>query len=171
MFFRTRRFATWAIGLGLVGLGVAVTVDALTDRGPSLAMPDGGTVSSPSTNVHTTALPECTRDQLELAIDLVGGTPTVVLRHVRGPSCRLTRTRAVLTVRDRRGRKVPVVEGISPFSGDFGPQTETIAGVTYLARCNQVGPLTAVVRAGAWSARRGGLPIEGCIRKNGESIG
>jgi hypothetical protein len=92
--------------------------------------------------------------QLALAIDVLGGSATIVLRHVWGSACRLPRVPIGLTVKDRKGKPVDLPESTSAIKGDFPPGFERLVNITYLPHCDQRGPFVAFVNVGPYSARR-----------------
>ena len=106
----------------------------------------------------TDRLPTCTTPQLALAIDVLGGSPTIVLRHVQGQPCHRPGLPVHLMVKDRAGRPVRLVEGESDakagVGGDFSPDFERLINLTYLPDCDQRGPFRAFVNIGPYSARR-----------------
>jgi hypothetical protein len=108
--------------------------------------------------------PRCTAQQLALAIDVLAGDATIVLRHVWGNSCRLARLPVELTVKGRVGRRVRLAN-TEPGVGGDSPGFERLINITYLPRCGQRGPFDALVNAGPYTARRtlSGSEV-GCFR-------
>ena len=125
-------------------------------------------------------LPRCTVQNLGVSIEVLGGTATVVVRHVWGRPCQLAPPLPVsLSVTDRVGRRVrlatlaggSVVQ--SRVGGDFSPGFEQLIDIPYLAEptvdegCDRRGPFTAFVIVGpyTYSAQRrlSGSEV-GCFR-------
>jgi hypothetical protein len=163
---RMRRAVTWMIAGGLLAVAIAGTVDALRGspsrpetvlRNPYLAPSQAPSAAS------TDRLPTCTTRQLALAFEILGGSATFVLRHVRGEPCHLPRVPIRFTVRDRAGRRVRLVtaeglDGRSAVKGDFSPGFEQLINIPYLPQCGPEaippGPFLASVRVGSYVARR-----------------
>jgi hypothetical protein len=114
--------------------------------------------------------PSCTSPQLELAIELLGGSASVALRHVRGAPCHLPPLPMKVTVRDRHGHVVSLVAeqglGGSRFRGDFAPGFEQLRNVTFLPHCT---PETTPHASYLLSAQAG--PYYARRRVSGEEIG
>jgi hypothetical protein len=117
-------------------------------------------------------LPTCTSPQLDLVIEVPGGSAAVALRHVTGSPCHLGRLPVKMTVRDREGNVVPLVGGeglgVSAFRGDFSPGFEQLRNVTFLPACTpETIPHASYVlsaRAGSYRARKRLSGVEiGCF--------
>jgi len=180
----TRRQLTRVIATGLIAVLIAGAVDAVRSSEPG---------SSPSPMVTTersavremtipvatrpVALPRCTVQNIGVSIDVLGGTATVVVRHVGGRPCQLALPLPVrLSVTDRVGRRVRLAtvggghDLRSRVAGDFSPGFEQLIDIPYLAEpqltsCDQRGPFTAFVIVGPYSAQRKLTGSEvGCFR-------
>ena len=180
----TRRQLTRVIATGLIAVLIAGAVDAVRSSEPG---------SSPSPMVTTersavremtipvamrpVALPRCTVQNIGVSIDVLGGTATVVVRHVGGRPCSLAPPlRVRLGLSDRVGRRVRLAtvgggEDLqSRVGGDFSPGFERLIDIPYLAEpqltsCDLRGPFTAFVIVGPYSAQRklSGSEV-GCFR-------
>jgi hypothetical protein len=177
----TRRRLTWVIAAGVIALFVAGTVDALRSSEPSRSTQSRVTTErsaareTSATETKHEPLPPCTVENIGVSIDVLGGTATVLVRHVRGRPCHLTPmpVRLRLTNRGRRVRLTAVDEGPevqSRVGGDFSPGFEQLIDIPYLAEpqlssCDLRGPFTAFVIVGPYSARRklSGSEV-GCFR-------
>jgi hypothetical protein len=163
---------TWLIAGGLLGLTVAAGVDALHGRSsisePVLVVTT--TTVSVQAAPRTDRLPTCTAPQLQIVIEVPGGSAAVALRHVTGSPCHLGRLPVKLTVRDRHGNLVPLVGGeglgVSVFRGDFSPGFEQLRNVTFLPACT---PETIPHASYVLSARAG--PYRARKRLSGVEIG
>jgi hypothetical protein len=158
---------TWVIVAGVVAVSVAGIVDALRsseppvstpNTRPAMELPAAGQFTSPAGTVDA-PLARCTAQQIAVAIDVLGGAATIVVRHVWGKPCHLSRLPIDLTVKDRAGSRVrlPTTEGSetqSRVGGDFSPGFEQLINITYLPNCDQRGPFDAFVNVGPYSARR-----------------
>jgi hypothetical protein len=143
-----RTWLTRAVVAGVVGLVVAVLVTELRPPEPAEGEPrsPGRTTPAP--------LPPCSREQLALSIEVLGGSGTAVLRHVRGKPCRLARVPVDLRVLDRAGKRVGLSYSSDPaLAGNFFPDFERLLGITYLPTCAARGPYTAIATVGSYSAR------------------
>ena len=143
-----RTWLTRAIVAAVVGLGIAVLVTDLRPPGP----PDG----EPRRPRRTTPapLPPCSREQLELSIEVLGGSGTALIRHILGEPCRLARVPVDLRVWDRAGNHVGLsYSSDQAVAGTFFPDFERLLGITYLPSCTARGPYTAVATVGSYSTR------------------
>jgi hypothetical protein len=100
-----------------------------------------------------------------VSIDVLGGTASVVVRHIWGRACHLAPLRVRLSVTDRVGRRVRLAtvgggqDLQSRVAGDFAPGFEQLIDIPYLAEppltsCDRRGPFTAFVIVGPYSAQR-----------------
>jgi hypothetical protein len=168
---KMRAWLTRVIVAALVILGIVAAIEAV--RSDSRAEPGSmrGDVrpaqprSQTGSAVTDEPSPRCTAQQLALAIDVLAGDATIVLRHVWGSSCRLGRLPVELTVKDRAGRRVRLADTEPGVEGDFSPGFERLINITYLPRCGQRGPFDALVNVGPYTARRtlSGSEV-GCFR-------
>ena len=155
----------------VAALGIAATVAALRPSGePRPARPASGqeAIAASRSEVSDDApepLPSCTTPQLELELDVLGGSPTLVLRHARGRPCRLARTPVAVTITDRGGKPVRLSTRERSVQADFSPDFERLLGMTFLPSCSSRGPYTAVATVGPYTAR-GTLSARevGCFR-------
>ena len=100
--------------------------------------------------------PRCTAQQIAVAIEVLGGSASIVVRHVWGKPCHLARLPIDLAVWDRSGRRVRLVRsGVaqSGIAGDFSPRFERLIDITYVRDCDYRGPFLAVVNVGPYGAR------------------
>jgi hypothetical protein len=176
------RLSWLAIG-GVMVILLAAAVDAIRSSEPSARSQSRETVRERSAGEPTLAvptapesLPRCTAQNIGVSIDVLGGTATVVVRHVWGRPCHLASLPVRLSVTDRVGRRVRLagLEGDedvqSRAGGDFAPGFEQLIDVPYLAEpqlsnCDRPGPFTAFVIVGPHSAQRklSGSEV-GCFR-------
>lgn len=182
----TRRQLTWVIAAGLIAILVAGTVDAVRSSESSGPNPSevattersaaGEEVTIP-VEATPEGLPRCTVQNIGVSIDVLGGTATVVVRHVQGRPCRLAPLPVRLSLTDRVGRRVRLtaVDEADPdvqsrVGDDFSPGFEQLIDIPYLAEpqlsnCTRKGPFTAFVIIGPYSAQRklSGSEV-GCFR-------
>jgi hypothetical protein len=158
-----RRAASVAVIVVVAGLALAALVVELWPSGEN---PEAG---SRLDSLSSRPSPRCRSSQLRLALDTLGGSPVVVVRHVSGPSCDVGELPVSVRIRDQRGGLVPVQSVRERFTGEVGSNVELIGALVYLASCGQRGPLTATVTGGGLTAH-GRLPIRGCIRTQSRVI-
>jgi hypothetical protein len=158
---------TWLVAGGIIALALAAVVDVLDgwsdDSEPALTNPF--IAPSAAAAASNDRLPTCATPQLELAIEIPGGSAAVALRHVSGSPCHLRRLPVKVWVRDRSGHLVRLVAGRvgealagTPFRGDFTPAFEQLRNITFLPRCMHEtmprGPFPLSARAGPYEAHR-----------------
>jgi hypothetical protein len=161
-----RLWLTRLIAGGLLAVAIAGTVDALrgSPSRPEPVLRNPYLVPLPLPSAATTdRLPTCTTPQLALAFEILGGSGTFVLSHVRGEPCHLRRLPIRFSVRDRAGRRVRLVtppsglDDQSAVKGDFSPGFEQLINITY-PECSPEaippGPFLVSVRVGPYVARR-----------------
>jgi hypothetical protein len=166
-----RKRLTLMIAAGVIAVLVAGSVDALRSSGPSdssrsrVTMEGSGAQEASAEETKHESLPRCTARNTGVFIEVLGGTATIVVRHVRGRPCHLVPLPVRLSVTTRFGRRVRLAEvgGVpdvqSRVGGDFSPGFEQLIDIPYLAkppltRCNRQGPFTAFVIVGTQSAQR-----------------
>jgi hypothetical protein len=167
----TRARLTWVIVGGVGAVRVAGAVDAVRSSEPKArpAMEWSAARETTFPVVTTEGLPRCTTRHLRVSIEVLGGTATIVVRHVWGGACHLARTPIRLLVSDRLGRRVGLEadgsESESVVEGDFSPDFERLIDIAYLQNCHQRGPFTEFVLFGPHSTQRK-LPgsAVGCFR-------
>lgn len=144
-----RRFPTWLLIAFVGGVALAATVDALLPDDSDGSAP----VRDPSSGAEATTrnLPRCARSQLRLVIEILDGTPTAALQHVRGGLCEAENLPISITIPDGRGR---VLGPIGAFRGSWSPNSQHIAQFRYSPACNEPGPFLAVVGAGPYTAQQ-----------------
>jgi hypothetical protein len=158
-----RRAASLVVLVAVAGVALAALVFELWPRGESR---EAGSRPESSSDQP---LPLCRTSQLRVALETLGGSPVVVLRHVGGASCRVGGLRASVEIRDQRGEPVPVSSLRERFAGEIGRNVELVGGVVYLASCDQQGPLKATATVGTLTGH-GTLPRRGCIRTQSRVI-
>jgi hypothetical protein len=156
---------TWLVAGGIIALALAAVVDVLDgssdDSEPALTNPF--IAPSAAAAASKDRLPACTTPQLELVIEVPGGSAAVALRHVSGSPCHLRRLPVKVWVRDRSGHLVRLVAGHvgealtgTPFRGDFTPAFEQLRNITFLPGCTPEttpdGPFVLSARAGLYHA-------------------
>jgi hypothetical protein len=151
-----RRAASLAVIAAVAGIALAALAVELW---PSGEIQEAG--SRPVTQSDR-RLPPCRSSQLRVAVEMLGGAPVVVLRHVSGPSCNVGRLHVSVRIRDQLGELVPVQDTRETFAGEIGSNVDLIGRLVYLAACSQQGPLRATLTVGTLIAV-GTLPIRGCI--------
>ena len=182
--FRVR--LTWVVVGGLAALLVAAAIDALHSSGSSASSTtEAGAptqdASARGAPIRTETTPEtpprCRAEQIAVSIDVLGGRPTIALRHARGKACRLARQPMKLTMWDRAGDRVRLArvdlgpEGQCPAEGQcllggvLSPGVERLIIIPRLGTCHRRGPFLAVVGVGAHVAQRtlSGNKV-GCLR-------
>jgi hypothetical protein len=178
---RTR--LSWLVIGGVAVILVAAAVDTIRSSEPSASSPRRETATERSAAGEVTipveatpeGLPRCTV-QKAVSIEVLGGTATVVVRHVGGRACHLAALPVRLSVTNRVGRRVRLAtldEGPdvqSRVGGDFSPGFEQLIDIPYLAEpqltsCDRRGPFTAFAIVGPYSAQRklSGSEV-GCFR-------
>jgi hypothetical protein len=163
---------TWLIATGVIAVLFAGTVDAIRSSEPTASSPSRETARERSAGETTVVavttpqpLPYCTTQNIGVSIEVLGGTASVVVRHVWGRPCRLTPLSVRLSLTNRFGGRVRMatVGGDPDFQsrvgGDFSPGFERLVDIPYLANppltsCNSRGPFTAFVIVGPYSAQR-----------------
>lgn len=154
---------TWLLAGGVLVLALAAVADAL--RGSSSESEPAVTTTAPPPVTPASSperLPTCTTPQLELVIEVPGGSAAVALRHRSGAPCHLRRLPVKLVVRDRAGRVVPLIGGeafgVSAFRGDFSPGFEELRNVSFLPECTPEtiprASYVLVAKAGPYHARK-----------------
>jgi hypothetical protein len=92
----------------------------------------------------------CSAEQIAASIDVLGGSATIAVRHVRGRACHLVRLPVHLKMWDRAGNPVhlPTAEGAHlPFwvAGDFSSGFERLLSIhRVFPECDQRGPFLVV---------------------------
>lgn len=103
---------------------------------------------------QTAPLPRCTAQQIAVAIEVLAGSATIVVRHNWGKPCHLARLPIDLAVWDRTGRRVRLVRSGVPQSGiagDFSPRFERLIDITYV----RLRPAWAILGGGPrWPLQR-----------------
>jgi hypothetical protein len=156
----TRTRLSWAIGGAVAVLAVAGAVDAVhsSEANAPRTLPRPATRETTSAAGTSEALPRCTAQNIGVAVDVLGGSATVVVRHVWGRPCHLVALPVRLSVTDRRGKRARLETNGSPseraVDGDFAPGFERLIDIPYLANCDRRGPFTAFITVGAYSAQR-----------------
>jgi hypothetical protein len=148
-----RRFPTWLLIAFVGGVALTATVDAVLLDDSDESAPEATPVRDPSSGAEATIrnLPRCARSQLRLVIEILDGTPTAALQHVRGGLCEAENLPISITIRDGRGS---VLGPIGAFRGLWSPNSQHIAQFRYSPACNERGPFLAVVRAGPYTAQQ-----------------
>jgi hypothetical protein len=158
----TRTRLTWVVVGGLVALFVVGLIDSLRSRESRIFEPGGrrGSVfeaRDPVLAPTTVSLPPCSDEQIGVSIEVLGGSATVVVRHMFGKPCHLARRPVEVAVNDRADNPVRSVPGVDEetdgsIEGDFTPGFERLLGFNHFANCDlssgQRGPFTAKVWIG-----------------------
>ena len=164
---------SWLVIGAVAVILVAAAVDAFRSSEPSASSPSRETTTERPAGETTLAvvttpesLPRCTVQNLALSIDVLGGTASIVVRHVWGRACHLAPLPVRTSLTNRFGGRVRLatVGGGRPdvqsrVGGDFSPGFERLIDIPYLAHpplanCNSRGPFTAFVIVGPYSAQR-----------------
>jgi hypothetical protein len=144
-----RGVVTW---LALAFLGILTGV-AIYDTLPLDAEPRAGGPSEPVPRAAEEPFPLCDREQLDLVIDVIEGTPAAVLRHVKGKPCRVDRWVVSVEIEARRGSgNLLGPEG--DLAGNYYPGVETVVAFRYSPSCSDRGPFVATATAGPFKASR-----------------
>jgi hypothetical protein len=157
---------TWLVAVGVLAIGLVAILDAVkASSSDPEAAPTNPFIAPAPAAASLERLPTCTTRQLELVIEIPGGSAAVALRHVSGSPCHLRRLPVKVWVRDRSGHLVRLVAGHvgealtgTPFRGDFTPAFEQLRNITFLPRCTPEttprGPFVLSARAGPYHAHR-----------------
>jgi hypothetical protein len=156
---RTR--LNWVVGGGIGALLFVAGVDAFRSSDSETSAPMA--TAATTTGEGASALPDCTRQQIEVSIDVLPFTETtsgrvtmIEVRSLHGSSCRLPGLLAGVTLNDRAGNAIfqaglsSVVGAVLPGS----PQTVPFPITNDLALCGQGGPYLALATVSPYSARR-----------------
>lgn len=160
---KMRRAASLAVLVAVAGIALAGLAVELWPSGGSREAGSGPNSASDRPP------PRCRSSQLRVALETLGGSPVVVLRHVSGARCKVGRLRASVKIRDQRGEPVPISSMRKRFAGEIGRNVELVGGLVYLASCDQQGPLKATATVGTLTGN-GTLPIRGCIQTQSRVI-
>lgn len=147
------RLWTGLLAATVAVIALAALVDALVDRRRDETPRDETAAARP--------LPACRRDQLTLALEHLGGSIAVALRHVAGPPCHRSPMALRVVVADSRGRRsrLPLADE-RILQGDFTPGLER---VVVLSSCGDAAlPSTVEASAGPYSTRGQGRFGTGC---------
>ena len=106
---RTR--LSWLVIGGVAVILVAAAVDTIRSSEPSASSPRRETATERSAAGEVTipveatpeGLPRCTVQNIAVSIEVLGGTATVVVRHVGGRACHLAALPVRLSVTNRVG--------------------------------------------------------------------
>lgn len=154
--FRTsvvRKASTWVLLVALAAVALAATVDVLLSDDSDESAPATTRSREPSSRAGATTrdIPRCERSQLRLVIEILDGTPTAAVQHVRGGLCETENLPISITISEGRGR---VLGPIGAFGGWWSPNSQHFVQFRYSPACNERGPFLAVVRAGPYTAQR-----------------
>jgi hypothetical protein len=144
-------------------LAIVLAVVVLRKGVPDLVRDDGNSAARKDTSPSGPVVPRCRAAQLALSIEMRHGSPTVVLRHVSGPSCDVGTLDIATRVRDQRAEPVLVQDFRGAFTGEISPAVDLISGFVYTPLCNQRGPLVATVTAGDLTASLT-FPVRHCLK-------
>ena len=140
-----RRPWTGLLAVAVAAIAVAALVDALVDRRRDETRRDESAADA-------RPLPACRRDQLALALEHLGGSTAVALRHVAGPPCHRSPMALRAVVVDSRGvrSRLPLADE-RILQGDFTPGFEQLV---VLSSCGDAAPSSTVeASAGPYSTR------------------
>lgn len=140
-----KKLWTGLLAAAVAAIALAALVDALVDR-------RGDETRRDATAADARPLPACRRDQLALALEHLGGSTAVALRHVAGPPCHRSPMALRVVVVDSRGMRsrLPLADE-RILQGDFTPGLER---VVVLSSCGDAAfPSTVEASAGPYSTR------------------
>jgi hypothetical protein len=160
-------------GLLIVAIA-ALTTAALVDVfiGGSAEPRSASDLAATTTPTTTAPLPICGRDQLTLALEVLGATNAVALRHVDGPPCQAAdlTLRIFVTSHGRRSEIPLRDEGV--LDGAYSPGVERSVPFSI---CRAGSEFTAEAIAGPYRAiedvQPGGENCEGAIREVAVDLG
>jgi hypothetical protein len=142
----------WLLIGAVAAIALAATVDALLGDADGSPPATTGVRELPSDTLATRPnIARCERGQLRLEIEILGGTPTAALQHVRGGLCETENLPIAITISDGRGR---VLGPRGAFQGSWSPNSQRIVQFRYSPACDERGPFLAVVRAGPYTAQK-----------------
>jgi hypothetical protein len=158
------RLLSWLLVSALVALAILATLDAFLAESEQSTDDRDATTSEPRTPIVFPASsppPPCRHEQLALSLEMLGGAPAVVLKHVRGRPCHLRPRRVKLTVTNRFGKRERRFELFAaPFgnrlTGDLVRDSALAAqppNLTVFDWCAKRGPFILSARVGSYSAR------------------
>ena len=132
---------SWLVTGGVAVILVAAAVDAIRSSEPSASSSIRETTTERPAGLTTPeSLPRCTAQNIGVSIDVLGGTATIVVRHVWGRPCQLAPLPVRLSLTNRLGGRVPLAtvedgpDVQSRVGGDFSPGFERLIDIPYLAR-------------------------------------
>jgi hypothetical protein len=150
-----RRWFTWVVPGAVIAVGVLAGLDALRSS-------DGET-TAPSPTAPTSTLeareppPPCTRLQVRVSIEILGGAAKPVVKNVGLSPCRLrSPLDLAVTISDQAGKKIHKFSSAS-FVGDFAPGQWATTPEQFIKDCQLHGPFQVVARVGPYTARRSNL--------------
>jgi hypothetical protein len=134
-------------------VALAVTVDAFLLDDSNGSAPATTRVREASSGGAATRpkIARCERGQLRLVIEILDGTPTAALQHLRGDLCETENLPITIAIFEGRGK---VLGPRGAFGGLWSPNSQRIAQFRYSPACDERGPFLAVVRAGPYAAQR-----------------
>jgi hypothetical protein len=148
---RTR--LTWVVVGTVVALLVAAGIDALLSSGSEKAE-SAPRASTPMTGSTSAAVRRCNRLDIRVSIEIRGGVATAIAREVGVSPCHLRPMPIVLTVTDRAGKRVRLLEQ-APVGGNFSPGSEQTTNFPeQIPDCDLRAPFVASATVGPYSAHR-----------------
>lgn len=162
---RTR--LTWVVVGAVAALLVVAGVDALrsSDGKRNASTP---TASTTATHSATGPVRRCTRLDIRVSIEILGGSANVVVRNVGLTACQLRPLPLNVTLRDRLGRTLHFGRSAEEalFGGDYGGGEGRTSGGAEIENCQLRGPFRLRATVGPYAAQRGGLTASevGCLR-------
>lgn len=161
------RRATWIVVAALLVLLAFASADVLRSSGdgPGTAAPKG---SKTRTQGETGPFRRCTRLDIRVSIEILGGVATAVVRNIGLTACHLRRLPVELSIEGGAGNSVPL-EGFPappPVGGNFPPAFEQTTNFPeQIPDCRFRGPFVVSATVGPYSARREVTgPEIGCFR-------
>jgi hypothetical protein len=151
---------TWLLVGAVIAVGLIAGVDALrsSDQQPSPSTP---TASTTTTRSATGPVRRCTRLDIRVTIEVLGGLANIVVRNIGLSAYRMRAMPVGRTVYSRAGKAFHVDRSAQEaseagLSGTFAPGAEWHSGGVNLP-CAMRGPFRMVARVGPYTAHESNL--------------